>query len=184
MRTCFSFALLVSCAALPDEIAVSTFTNEYDYLGGTDLKGLGSETGNSTGVMVTGTYKLKPTQMQIVQPVNVRQWSPDQLIDRAEQAADRTIEKAKQAATAIPADAVSNAAKQVTDAAAKAVDQAVQGAAQAANETADHAAKAVEKTAEKINPFTGKSAIYAAIMAVLALLLFWWPTRRKKQPAP
>jgi len=176
MRTCFSFALLVSCAVLPDEIAVSTFTNEYDYLGGTDLKGLGSETGNSTGVMVTGTYKLKPTQMQIVQPVNVRQWAPDQLIDRAEQAAERTVEKVKQAATAIPADAVSNAAKQVADAAAQ--------AAQAAHETADAAAQAVEKTAEKINPFTGKSAIYAAIMAVLALLLFWWPTRRKKQPVP
>lgn len=183
MRSCICVVLFVSCAVLPDEIAVSTFTNEYDYLGGTDLKGLGSETGNSTGVMVTGTYKLKPTQMQIVQPVNVRQWAPDQLIDRAEQAAERAVEKAKQAAASLPADAVSNATKQVADAAAQAVDQAVQGVADVANKASDAAEKAVDQAVEKLNPFTGKSAMYATALALLALF-FWWSPKRKVQPKP
>lgn len=73
MRAHLLFLLAASCAVLPDEVAVNTFTNQYDYLGGGDLKGLGSEEGNSTGVGVTATYKLRPTQVQVVsaQPVRV-----------------------------------------------------------------------------------------------------------------
>lgn len=108
--------LLAACAALPDEVAVSTFSSEFDYLGGTDLKGLGSETGQSTGVMVTGTYKLKPTQVQLLPPAGSRAPVADLFagVPKVDDLAD--------AAKGIATQAVADVSQQAQDAAQQLVE--------------------------------------------------------------
>lgn len=100
MRHALSALLvLASCGALPDEVSVSGFSSEYDFLGGDNLKGLGSEDGTSTGAMVTATYKIKPTQIQIVQQPNAPIRVPDdldaqKLLGKAEEKLDNAVGKA------------------------------------------------------------------------------------------
>lgn len=106
--------LLAACAALPDEVAVSTFTSEFDYLGGDDLKGLGSETGQNTGVMVTGTYKLKPTQVQLLPPAGSRAPVADLLASVPEMPKPADI--TKQAGVEVAEAAFGKAKQQVADA--------------------------------------------------------------------
>ncbi len=91
--------MLASCGALPDEVSVSGFSSEYDFLGGDDLKGLGSEDGTSTGAMVTATYKLKPTQIQIVQqpipPIQIpKNLDAQGLLETARAEADKAVKGA------------------------------------------------------------------------------------------
>lgn len=61
--------LLAACAAVPDEIHVTTSGSRFDYLGGDALKDLQADEGESVGVAVTGVYKLRPQQVQLVDPV-------------------------------------------------------------------------------------------------------------------
>lgn len=61
--------LLASCAAVPDEIHVTTSGSRFDYLGGDTLKDLQADEGESVGLAVTGVYKLRPQQVQLVDPV-------------------------------------------------------------------------------------------------------------------
>lgn len=61
--------LLASCAAVPDEVHVTTSGSRFDYLGGDTLKDLQADEGESVGIAVTGVYKLRPQQVQLVDPV-------------------------------------------------------------------------------------------------------------------
>lgn len=169
------FVLASACSFLPDEVSVSTFTNEYDYLGGDDLKGLGSQDGTSTGVAVTATYKLKPQQVQLVPysapvprpPSNFADDLTDGLKDGVKdglaQAKDAALADAKQfVKDAIPVDAVSNALpKSVADATKQAAEQA-----------ADSFAKSIFDRASWL--------IYALAAALLFPLFLWWLNRQKQ----
>ncbi len=124
MRFLLLVALLAACKAMPDEIAVSTFTNEYDYLGGDDLKGLGSQDGTSTGIALTATYKLKPQQVQLVPYAGMRPPELPQLDevmrDGLQAAAATTVDQAKHLLTdavevELPAQAVEHFAQPLLD---------------------------------------------------------------------
>jgi len=88
-----------ACGALPDEIAVSGFRSEYDFLGGANLKELGADEGDSVGVAVIATYKLKPQDVRIVSQTPMRSSAsarnPAELADRfLDQTADRLAQTA------------------------------------------------------------------------------------------
>ncbi len=68
----WSSLLLAACSAVPDEVAVTTSANQFDYLGASPSpygKIFDNEDGESYGVAVTATYKLKPQRVTIVDPV-------------------------------------------------------------------------------------------------------------------
>lgn len=84
-----------ACGVLPDEVAVSGFRSEYDFLGGGNLKELGADEGDSVGIAVTATYKLKPQDVRIVSQTAVpRPQTADRFLD---QTADRLAQTADNA---------------------------------------------------------------------------------------
>lgn len=68
----WSSLLLGACSAAPDEIAVTTSANQFDYLGAQPSpygKIFDNEDGESYGVAVTAVYRLKPQEVRLVDPV-------------------------------------------------------------------------------------------------------------------
>ena len=110
--------LLASCAAVPDEIHVTTSGSRFDYLGGDALKELQADEGESVGVAVTGVYKLRPQQVQLVDPVRRPPGLPqfDDAGIWAREAAGRTQAAATQRLEAAAGAAVDSAIAAVSPA--------------------------------------------------------------------
>jgi hypothetical protein len=147
--------LPAACVVLPDEVSVSGMQSDYDYLGGDDLKGLGSENGASTGVMVTATYKLKPQQVQLVGGAPGTTWNrPQRLLD---QTADRLAETAD---------------RRLAETADRLVDQTAETADRLLGQTAEAVFRRVEQTAETAMQTAADNAGYLVLKSLLRPLLF------------
>lgn len=166
MRPHLLLPLLASCVALPDEIAVSGLQNDYDYLGGTDLKGLGSDNGQSTGFIVTATYKLKPQEVRLLNPVPRPDLSQtaDRFLDRT---ADRIVNQTAETAdrflgqTAETADRILG---QTAEAAFRRVEQTAETAMQTAT---DNAGYLLLKNLTRPLLFVGGAIVVALVLLVL-----------------
>ena len=149
-----------ACGVLPDEVAVSGFRSEYDFLGGGNLKELGADEGDSVGIAVTATYKLKPQDVRIVSQTAVPRPQTadrflDQTADRLAQTADRTLNQT--------------------------ADRLVQTADRMIGQTADRLAQTADNASYLMLKTLLRPLLLVGGAVVLALLLVFLLFRRRPQ---